>query len=129
VIRGNLLAIPLFSSNALTIFYAEPIFLQAEDAKLPEMKRVALADQADVVWDQDFNVALKKLVGDIAETVPEPSAQAAALPNTAAENRLRDLLAQIQDAFDSYKSLAAQGRFAEAGQYLDKINELMQNRQ
>ncbi len=129
VIRGNLLAIPLFSSNALTIFYAEPIFLQAEDAKLPEMKRVALADQADVVWDQEFSVALKKLVGDITETAPQPTAQAAALPNTAAANRLRDLLAQIQDAFDSYKSLAAQGRFAEAGQYLDKINELMQNRQ
>ncbi|MBD3320863.1 MAG: UPF0182 family protein, partial [Chitinivibrionales bacterium] len=43
VIRGNLLAIPLFDKKKLYILYAEPIFLQAEDAQLPEIKRIALA--------------------------------------------------------------------------------------
>ncbi|MFO8065142.1 MAG: UPF0182 family protein, partial [Spirochaetia bacterium] len=49
VIRGNLLSIPLFESGSMYMLFAEPIFLQAESAELPELRRVALADQDQVV--------------------------------------------------------------------------------
>ena len=39
VIRGNLMVIPYENS----VFYVEPIYLQATQSKLPELKRVILA--------------------------------------------------------------------------------------
>ncbi|MEJ2663978.1 MAG: UPF0182 family protein, partial [Spirochaetia bacterium] len=125
VIRGNLLAIPLFGKTALSIFYAEPIFLQAEDAKLPELKRVALGDQGSVVWDQDFNVALRKLLGKFSETAVAPQQESMKPESTVSTSRLKSLVREIQSALDSYTSLAGQGKFAEAGKYLDKIKELI----
>ncbi len=63
VIRGNLLAVPLFNENTIYILFAEPIFLQAENAQLPEIKRIALADQNRVVWASRFDQALSRLLG------------------------------------------------------------------
>ncbi|MBD3422243.1 MAG: UPF0182 family protein [Chitinivibrionales bacterium] len=63
VIRGNLLAIPLFGEEGLYLLYVEPIYLQAEDAQLPEIKRIVVADQERVVWAKSFDKALDKLVG------------------------------------------------------------------
>ena len=68
VIRGNLLAIPLFANGELYLLYVEPIFLQAEDAALPEIKRIVLADQDRVVWDPEFNTAVDRLLGRLPST-------------------------------------------------------------
>jgi uncharacterized protein len=63
VIRGNLLAVPLFDSESrLEILYVEPIFLQATDARIPEVRRVVVGDQQGVVWAPTFDEALRKLV-------------------------------------------------------------------
>ena len=62
VIRGNLLAIPLFDKEELYIMYVEPVYLQADNASLPEIKRVVVADQEKVVWAETFDKALKKLL-------------------------------------------------------------------
>ncbi len=64
VIRGNLLAIPLFSENKFNLLYVEPVFLQAEDAQLPEIKKIVIADQDTIVWDDDFEMALSKIIGE-----------------------------------------------------------------
>jgi uncharacterized membrane protein (UPF0182 family) len=62
VIRGNLLAIPMFGGNGLHILYVEPIFLQASNAQIPEIKRIALADQDRIVWGPTFNDAMNLLL-------------------------------------------------------------------
>ncbi len=61
VIRGNLLAIPMFTKQKLHLMYVEPIFLQAQDAKLPEIKRVVVADPNRVVWAKTFAEAVSLL--------------------------------------------------------------------
>jgi uncharacterized membrane protein (UPF0182 family) len=62
VIRGNLLTIPLFLQNKIYMMYAEPVFLQAENVAIPEIKRVVLGDQNGVVWAESFESALQELI-------------------------------------------------------------------
>ena len=57
VIRGNLLVIPL--GNAF--LYVEPLFLQANQGQIPELKRVILADGNDVTMQATFPEALQAL--------------------------------------------------------------------
>jgi hypothetical protein len=120
VVRGNLLAIPLFSGKALYMLFAEPIFLQAENAQLPQIKRIALADQTQVVWADTFDAALRRLIG--AERAEEEGEEAAGLPGKGpGERRIQ----QAVDLFRSYKSRLRSGDFAGAGEKMQELDRLL----
>ena len=71
VIRGNLLVIPIGKST----LYVEPIYLQAEKTKLPEMKRVILSSGNRVVMEPTVAAALDRLFGgQAAPTTPQAPA-------------------------------------------------------
>lgn len=59
VIRGNLLTIPIENS----ILYVEPIYLQAEQSKLPQLRRVIVAYGDRIVMEETLEEALKVLFG------------------------------------------------------------------
>ncbi|MBI3973089.1 MAG: UPF0182 family protein [Chloroflexi bacterium] len=59
VLRGNMLAIPIGHSN----LYVEPIYLQAERSRLPEMKRVVIATGNRVAMGTSVEDALSQLYG------------------------------------------------------------------
>jgi uncharacterized membrane protein (UPF0182 family) len=66
--QGNLLVVPIGNS----FLYFEPIYLRATQASsLPELKRVILADQAQVVYTQTLQQAIDQLVGT--STAPPPT--------------------------------------------------------
>jgi hypothetical protein len=119
VIRGNLLAIPLFHKDVLYLLYAEPIFLQAENAQLPEIKRIALADQQRVVWAENFDLALKKLLGE-AEMATDGAEREPSIG--AAKSILQQAIANL----DAYRSLAGEGEYSKAGEKLEELKRLLQ---
>jgi hypothetical protein len=150
VIRGNLLAIPLFNEEGLYILYVEPIYLQAEDAALPEMKRVVLADQTRVAWDPGLETAIDRLLGNLPATpgeieVPgeepaeeepqpeEPEAAAAAQPEEAAPvgpvAGADEAMTRARQALQDYRQAVADGQYAEAGRALERLENLLQNLQ
>ena len=57
VIRGNLIILPLEDS----LLYIEPIYLRAEQAALPELKRVVVAYDKSVVMAKTFDDALNQI--------------------------------------------------------------------
>ena len=59
VLRGNLLVIPIGTS----LLYVEPLYLQAENGKIPELKRVVLATADQVVMAENLGLALARLFG------------------------------------------------------------------
>jgi hypothetical protein len=59
VIRGNMLVIPIGSSN----LYVEPIYLQAENGPIPELKRVVVSTGNRVAMEPTLEDALTKLFG------------------------------------------------------------------
>ena len=58
VVRGNMIVIPVGKSN----LYVEPIYLQSEQTKLPEMKRVVLATGNRVVMEPSVAIGLAQLL-------------------------------------------------------------------
>jgi len=64
VIRGNLLVIPLADS----LLYVEPLYLEAEDTGLPELRRVIVVYGDRVEWAATLDGALANLFGDMGDT-------------------------------------------------------------
>ena len=62
LVRGNLLVLPVGDS----FLYVEPLFVQATEGKIPELKRVILATQDRVVIDETFEAGLARLFGPAA---------------------------------------------------------------
>ena len=59
VLRGNLLVIPIGDS----LLYVEPLYLQAQSGRIPELKRVILATADRVVMAENLGLALIQLFG------------------------------------------------------------------
>ncbi len=100
VIRGNLLVIPIGES----ILYVEPIFLQAQDLALPELKRVVLASSKKVVMEPTFDGALAALLGEPAIPVTQPpSGQPPPTLSDAAQRleRVQQTLQHLKDGITS----------------------------
>ncbi len=83
VIRGNMIVIPVGESN----LYVEPIYLQAEQGRLPEMKRVVLASGNRVVMEATVDAGLRGLFAERAPSRPvtgRPTPPAGATPRPGA---------------------------------------------
>ncbi|MCL5962311.1 MAG: UPF0182 family protein [Chloroflexi bacterium] len=95
VIRGNLLVIPIGQSN----LYVEPIYLQSEQGKLPELKRVVLAVGNKVVMEPTVAAGLSGIfgaqTGQKAPVEEKPSAEAPEIPPG-----LQDLVKSLQQQYD-----------------------------
>jgi len=57
--------------------YVEPLYLEAEDTGLPELRRVILSYRDEIVWGVNLEAALAQLFGEIDGVVApvEPPAQ------------------------------------------------------
>jgi hypothetical protein len=104
------------------MLFAEPIYLQAEDAALPEIKRVALADQDDVVWAETFDQALNRLVG----AAPGPETEGPAAPMAAAPAQVQSLAEQAADQFEAFTQSLQQGDYEGAGRNLEALSGTME---
>lgn len=73
VIRGNLLVIPLANS----MLYVEPLYLEAEDTGLPELRRVIVVYGDRIELGTTLEDALTRLFGDIGAGRPAAAPSAA----------------------------------------------------
>ncbi len=128
VLRGSLLVIP--SGKAL--LYAEPIYLQAQQSPMPELRLVVLALQDKLAYGTTFEAALASLFGGESSSLTAsaaPSPEAAA-PQTGATPRpaSSDMDALIVEAgrdFADYQRLTSAGKLGEAGQKLDALKAVL----
>ena len=67
VIRGNLLVIPIENS----ILYVEPLYLQASESSVPQLKRVIVAFGNKLSMQESLTDALNVVFGKIPEEIPE----------------------------------------------------------
>jgi uncharacterized membrane protein (UPF0182 family) len=59
VLRGELLVIPIEGS----LLYVQPLYLRAEGGRIPELKRVVVAQEGDVAMGETLDAALRVLFG------------------------------------------------------------------
>jgi uncharacterized membrane protein (UPF0182 family) len=123
VLRGSLLVIP--SGKAL--LYAEPIYLQAQQSPMPELRLVVLALQDKLAYGTTFQAALSSLFGGEASSLnaaAEAPAASQAAP-TAAVTDEKGLIAEASRDFDEYQKLTSQGKLGEAGQKLEALKGVL----
>jgi len=120
VLRGSLLVIP--SGRAL--LYAEPIYLQAQQSPMPELRLVVLALQDKLAYGPTFEAALASLFGGDVSSLRSAETSSAAPAPHGAPSPAEDIHALIAEAgkdFADYQQLTAKGKLAEAGQKLDEL--------
>ena len=126
VIRGNLLVIPIDRS----LLYFEPVYLQADQGALPELKRVIVAFQDTIVMRRTLPEALETVFG----TLPEGSQVAASasadstspeLVQGSAASVPVDLVQSAIEAYEQGQQSLQSGDWAAYGQAQDRLGELL----
>ena len=113
VIRGNSLIIPITSS----LLYVEPLYLQATESRMPELKKVIVASGDRLVWDDEFQGALEKLVSGYEALAPtSKKVERGFIPRLSS-----DLISSALKHMKKYKELVGKGKFKEAGEELYKL--------
>jgi uncharacterized membrane protein (UPF0182 family) len=122
VLRGQTLVLPMGN----TFLYVDPIYIQATEARMPQLKKVVLAVGNRLIYKDTYEEALAQLGGG-GPSPAQPASASASSPgsqpappaagNPGAEARLQ----RIRDHLRKYNELAAQGRWAEAGKELEAI--------
>ncbi len=125
VLRGQMLVLPIEH----TFLYVEPIYIQASQAKMPQLKKVALAMGNNLVYADTYQQALAQLAG---EKLPETPAAAAPPVTTSAQPAAPNpaqpdaRVAQIRQHLERYRQLVSQGKLSEAGKELEAIQSLVE---
>ncbi len=115
VIRGDLLVIPIEES----LLYVQPLYLQAEGGRIPELKRVVVAYQNQVVMQETLEGALNELFGG--STTP----QSRKLPSTASrETAGTGVQALIAEAQQRYRAALEAQRQLDWARYGEEIRQL-----
>ena len=120
VVRGQTLVLPVDN----TFLYVEPIYIQATEARMPQLKKVVLAQGNSLVYADTYEQALAQLSGTAraaaqAAVAEQPSAPGSPPRAQAAAPDSR--LDSIRSHLSRYRELSSQGKWAEAGKELEAI--------
>jgi uncharacterized membrane protein (UPF0182 family) len=120
VIRGQILVLPVGN----TFLYVDPIYIQATEGSMPQLKKIVLAVGNRLIYTDSYDQALAQLSTGAQQAIQQATATPAAVPAVAgappapgADARLQ----RIRDHLRRYREFAAQGKWAEAGRELEAI--------
>jgi uncharacterized membrane protein (UPF0182 family) len=125
VLRGQMLVLPVED----TLLYVEPLYIQASEARMPQLKKVVVAMGNRLIYRDTYEEAVADLsaMGGFAAPARAPSADeppsepGAAPPLTTLDPRLET----IRGHLNRYRQLSAEGKWAEAGRELEAIDSLV----
>jgi uncharacterized membrane protein (UPF0182 family) len=116
VIRGSLLVIPIEKS----LLYVQPLFLAADKAGLPELKRVIVAFGDQVVMEENLELALQRLFGG--KSAPAVVAKAATADMKGSPSTLAK---EAMGIYERAINLQRQGNWAGYGEELRKLEQVL----
>lgn len=133
VVRGQVLVLPIEN----TFLYVEPIYIQASEARMPQLKKVALATGNTLIYSDSYDQALAQLGGTgRVETASAPSQPvsggpkaAAILPSRPASARVvmeDSRISEVRDHLRRYRELVSQGKLSDAGRELEAVQALVE---
>lgn len=121
VIRGNLLVIPVRDA----LLYVEPLYLQAEQSKMPELRRVIVAHGEKIVMEPTLDEALQKIFGTGAARETEKPQQVQT-PAPGAEKSLKDLASEAGRVYDEGLNKLKSGDWAGYGESTKQLKTLLE---
>jgi uncharacterized membrane protein (UPF0182 family) len=134
VIWGTLMVIPIEES----LIYVRPLYLRASGGRIPELTRVIVAYQNQIVMEETLDAALARLFGGAAGeeaelelvrapagVAPEEGRQPTAAPLTGAAPELAALAAQARGHYDRAIEAQRNGDWAKYGEELKRLGEVL----
>jgi Uncharacterized conserved protein len=118
--RGNLFVVPINDS----LLYVEPIYLEATNSSIPEVKRVVVAYHDQIAYESTLGAALESLFGDGAGTASSNSGKSSTASNSKAMTRA-EIIQNAQDYYDKAQSAAKSGNWADYGKYMKKLKNML----
>jgi uncharacterized protein len=125
VIRGDLLVIPIEEE----LLYVQPLYLQAEGGRIPELKRVVVAYQNQVVMRETLDDALAELFGGAPGRRTTPAVAAGAAPSaepSTPDSRLPTLLNEARQHYEAALQAQRDLDWARYGEEMRRLGELLQ---
>ena len=126
VIRGDLLVIPIEES----LLYVEPVYLRAEQAKLPELRRVIMAYGNQVVMRETLEACFDAIFGEgsaSAETTVASSGGADASGESAAiPADLQELVQSALEAYEEGQAALREGDWQRYGEAQRQLGEALE---
>ncbi len=128
VVRGQILPLPVDNS----ILYVAPIYIQAAQAKMPQLKKVALSIGETLVYADTYEQALAQISGVPTKAGGGQDAPANSTVTTTETKGVPalvvpDVRAAVRGHLQRYRELTSQGKLSEAGKELEAIESLVRN--
>lgn len=125
VLRGNLMTIPIEDA----IIYVEPIYIQASagENNLPEVKKVIVSYQNEIVMADSLNQALGQIFNYDAGEAPASAntAVSTATPNNSAATSAADLSIRANQLFQEAQNAQKSGDWAGYGSKLNELQDVL----
>jgi uncharacterized membrane protein (UPF0182 family) len=121
IIRGNLLVIPIKDS----LLYIEPLYLQAEQSKMPELRRVVAVYGDRVVMERNLDEALKKILGSGASPPVESEAQKPVTSDPAESLSTSDLSNKAYQTFQEAQRRLREGDWSGYGESIKELEAIL----
>lgn len=117
--RGNMFVIPLESS----ILYVEPVYLEASNEAIPEVKRVIVAYGDRIAYEETFTEALNSIFG---EDDGEATSEVDIVDVTGdGEMTTEELIAAANSTYLNALEAQKSGDWAAYGNQMDKLEEYL----
>lgn len=129
--RGNMFIIPINSS----ILYVEPVYLEATNSSIPEVKRIIVAYNDQIAYEETLAECLVSLFGDEAASGIDSSGGSVTGEETGGEETgtttgelsQTELIQKAATAYDNAQAALQQGDWAAYGEYMDELEEALNN--
>jgi uncharacterized membrane protein (UPF0182 family) len=126
VIQGTLLVIPIEES----LLYIRPLYLRAAGGRIPELKRVIVAYQNQIVMEATLDEALGRLFPrGSGDTPPAPPVEAPgakpAPPQPPVTDDVAALAAQAREIYDRAMKAQRDGNWALYGEEIKRLGEVL----
>lgn len=127
--RGNMFVIPIEDS----LVYVEPIYLEATNSSLPEVKRVIIYYNDRIAYEPSLAEALDSMFGEGAGNPldggttpqPEPGEQPTTPEQPTGELSVDALIQKAVEAYNNAVAAQEQGDWAAYGTYLDELSQYL----
>ena len=125
--RGNMFVIPINTS----LLYCEPVYLEASNSSIPEVKRIIMAYDDEIAYEETLAECLVELFGDKAEEGVDNGDQKpdgeSGQPGTDEPEKMSqsELIEAAAKAYEDAIEAQKDGDWAGYGEYMDELEKYL----
>ncbi len=121
--RGNIFVIPLGNS----LVYVEPVYLEATNSSIPEVKRVIVSYNGKIAYEKTFSEALKSLFGEkasqgVGDEKTDQKGEEGKEPKVLNED---EIIKKANEAYEAASKAQKEGDWAEYGRKQQELGEYL----